>query len=216
MAKNQTPVKPVGSKTRQLPKGAMAAAELDKTKLKSEEQIAQENAQKIADEEANKTLVHDAMLNMVATLSTPVALSAPQGRRAGDTLSAKLGVPPEIAEKYAAELAELQAKFNIPATPVKAARGDKIVHNEITRPGAETICGKIWATADRLSKENKTIATIAMMQAAPEMAGIVIATLKTQYARWRKFNDIKGRLPTIATPAVHQPVGEYEGLKAAE
>lgn len=209
MTKNQTPAKPAG-KTHALPKGAMAAAELDKTKVKSEEEIAQANAQAIADAHANETLVHDAMQNMVATLSTPIV---PQGRRESDSLSAKLGVPPEIAEKYAAELKELQAKFNIPATVVKAVKSDKIVHNEITRPGVETTCGKIWATADRISKEAKTIATIAMLKASPDMLAVNEATLKTQYARWRKFNDIKGRLPTLAAPVVHQPVGEYEGMQ---
>jgi hypothetical protein len=105
---------------------------------------------------------------------------------------------------FEAEMAALKAKYGVTAeVKVKASKGDKIVQNGVTRPAASTLCGKIWAAADRISQRIHSVAPIALLREDPELKGVNDHTIKTQYAKWRAFNNVSGRLPRIQ--AVHQP-----------
>lgn len=122
-----------------------------------------------------------------------------------------VATPPAAMAGFKEELAALQAKFGVTAeVKVKPLKADKLQRNGITRPGADTKCGSIWAVADEISAKFHTIAAIAAIREDQRMAGIPEATIKTQYARWRQFNGVKGRLPTIH--AMHQVQGEYDGI----
>lgn len=123
-----------------------------------------------------------------------------------------IATPPAAMANFKQELAALQEKFGVTAeVKVKPLKADKLQRNGITRPGAETKCGSIWAVADEISATNHTIATIAAIRLDKRMEGIPEATIKTQYARWRQYNGVKGRLPTL--PAMHQQQGQYEALE---
>lgn len=138
-------------------------------------------------------------------------------------LTAEQQADAENKAKFEAELAELMAKHNITAPPIfvkagkaKAVRADKVAQNGITRPAATSLCGKIWATADAISEEMRGVCTISQLKNHAEIVGTNDHTIKTQYARWRAFNGISGRLPTV--PAVHQDVAPLpaEGEAAPE
>jgi hypothetical protein len=109
--------------------------------------------------------------------------------------------PPE----FLAEVAALAKKYNVatPAVTVKAPRANRIMQNNVTRPSPDSLCGKIWAAADKLSSEPGHFATIAVLKELPEIKGINDHTVKTQYARWRSFNGVKGRLPKIVAGDHH-------------
>jgi hypothetical protein len=175
-----------------------AAAKANLEKPKDDHNIAEE--QRVADRRADEQIKTDkknAMDFAVQQLTTPVAGSQPQ-----------LKTPNAATEQFKKELAELQAKHGIVAPPAKPARADKIQSNGVTRPGAETLCGKIWAAADEISRNIHGVASQALLKQHPATQGVNEHTIKTQYARWRAFNGISGRLPTIH--AVHQsPQGEY-------
>lgn len=131
-------------------------------------------------------------------------ISAPQ---------APVQTPQPALDKYQAELKVLQEKFGIKAAEPKVAanpRASRVKLNDVTRPADGTVTGKIWALADELSKASGTVATIAAIKGHVTMAGVNDHTIKTQYARWRAFNGVKGRLPKINS--VHQVQGEYEGI----
>ena len=114
-------------------------------------------------------------------------------------------------EEFKAKLAALQSEYGVTAkVVVRPARADKVQMNGVTRPAADTLCGKIWGTADEISAQTHGVAAIASVKEHPAMKGINDHTIKTQYAKWRKFNGVTGRLPRIH--AVHQVQGEYEGL----
>jgi hypothetical protein len=90
---------------------------------------------------------------------------------------------------------------------VKAARPEKQAKNGITRPASETTTGKIWDLADQISAKkaeaNPTaFCTIAELRSLPELKQTNEHTLKTQYARWRTYNGLKGRQD--AAPATPQ------------
>lgn len=63
--------------------------------------------------------------------------------------------------------------------------------NGIRRPKADTITGKLWGLFDKLSQDSGAPATIGDAMKSAE--GTAEATVRTQYARWRKFHGITGR-----------------------
>jgi hypothetical protein len=152
--------------------------------------------QKAADAEANKQVKADAFSAFVA-----------QGTGSGPALT----TPPAAMEAFQKDLDALKAKHGVQATvSVKPAKADKKMQNGIVRPGENTVCGKIWATADAISLQMHGVCAIAALKEHPETKDVNDATLKTQYAKWRKFNFVTGRLPKLH--AVHQVEGQYDGL----
>lgn len=79
---------------------------------------------------------------------------------------------------------------------VKAKQPEK---NGITQPKTGTTSAKIWAIAAKLS--GTATVEILKLLAACEKEGYNSATIKTQYARWKKFNGIKGRIANKAKVA---------------
>lgn len=124
------------------------------------------------------------------------ALTAEQQRRA--EFDVKMV---ELAKEYGIEAPQL--------IPTKQ-RAAKQQVNGITRPAAGTETGKVWDTADAISAQQAGHpAQIAQMKAHPAMKGMNDHTLKTQYARWRSYNGVKGRLQVVKPV---QAEGTYEGV----
>lgn len=200
MSKTQAATsKPAKAKTpskAQLAKGAKLFGE---AAMKEDEHQISEEQRKEERRAADKARSsQNAMSFAVQQLGVPVAPQA--------------ATPPQLTEEYKAELKKLQEKFGVQASTAKerAPKAEKVIANDTTRPAAETLCGKIWAAADELSKLSGTVATIAALKMHADTQGVNEHTIKTQYARWRKFNGIEGRLPKIQS--VHQTPGEYEGI----
>lgn len=71
--------------------------------------------------------------------------------------------------------------------------------NGVKRPSAGTFCANVWDLAQSMSHLSETgphirIATLSEVMKAAEARGINKFTARTQYARWRVFNGITGRL----------------------
>lgn len=66
--------------------------------------------------------------------------------------------------------------------------------NGITRPRPNTACGNAWALMDELSAKLSQPAPISIVLQGAEQRGLNYDTVKTQYARWKKFNGIEGRV----------------------
>lgn len=65
--------------------------------------------------------------------------------------------------------------------------------NGLKRPSTGSTCAIIWDTCDRITSETGHVCTSAELFNA--LQGYNECTLRTQYARWRQFNGITGRLP---------------------
>lgn len=154
--------------------------------------------QRKADRRADETVKADAMSQFVAqTLN-----------------NAPLTTPVDAKTAFERDLAELKAKHGITATvKVSAPKAAKVQQNGVTRPAADTLCGKVWATADAISLSTHGVCPIAALKEHADMKDVNEHTIKTQYAKWRTYNGITGRLPRIH--AVHQTPGEYPGIPAA-
>lgn len=65
--------------------------------------------------------------------------------------------------------------------------------NGLKRPSKGSTCCIIWDTCDKITSEKAATCTSAELFNA--LQGYNDCTLRTQYARWRQFNGITGRLP---------------------
>lgn len=71
---------------------------------------------------------------------------------------------------------------------------DRAKQNGVTRPSAGTTCAQVWMLADHMTSTLGTCARLsAVIEAAKEL-NINQFTARTQYACWRKFNGITGRV----------------------
>lgn len=68
------------------------------------------------------------------------------------------------------------------------------IQNDIRRPKAETRCGQIWNIVDKISAQMGQPAPVKYVLAEGVENGFDENTIKTQYARWRKFNGVTGRI----------------------
>ena len=75
----------------------------------------------------------------------------------------------------------------------KSVEQNRPEQNGLKRPSAGSTCAIIWDTCDRITNETEHTCTSAELFNA--LLGYNECTLRTQYARWRQFNGITGRLP---------------------
>lgn len=99
--------------------------------------------------------------------------------------------------------AEVKAKADAKAAAAAAKEASKMPEqNGVRRPKPEGACGKVWALADALSTQLGQPVPIAQLNAAATAQSINDSTIRTQYALWRKFHGIVGRVSLpVAPPA---------------
>lgn len=88
------------------------------------------------------------------------------------------------AEKEA-EKARLQAEKEASRMPEQ---------NGIRRPKADTLCGKAWAIFDDVSQNSGEPASIGASMEVSRAQGLNDGNVRAEYARWRKFHGITGRI----------------------
>ena len=71
--------------------------------------------------------------------------------------------------------------------------------NGVRRPKPETLCGQAWAIFDSVSQQNGEPASIGESMEISRAQGLNDGNVRAEYARWRKFHGITGR---IAAPKV--------------
>lgn len=105
------------------------------------------------------------------------------------------------AAAKAAKKAERDAAKAAKKAEAKAAKeaAKQPKQNDVRRPKHGTTTGKVWAIFDHLSHSTGAPALIG--DALKQATGIPEATVRTQYARWRKFHGITGRAVAPAPAA---------------
>ncbi len=111
---------------------------------------------------------------------------------------AKAAKDKEKADKEAAKVA---AK----ADAEKAKEASKMPdQNGVRRPKPDTLCGKAWAIFDQVSAKNQSTASIGESMDIARAQGLNEANVRAEYARWRKFYGVTGRV-AAPKPAVEVP-----------
>lgn len=93
----------------------------------------------------------------------------------------------KAAEKAAKEQAKLDAKAAREANRMPEQNG-------IRRPKPDTLCGKAWGIFDSVSQKNGAPASIGESMELAKADGLNEANVRAEYARWRKFHGITGRI----------------------
>lgn len=75
--------------------------------------------------------------------------------------------------------------------------------NGVRRPQPETSCGRAWALMDQISATLGQPAPISYVLNLAARHGLNEDTVKTQYARWKKFNGVTGRVPMPVPEALN-------------
>jgi hypothetical protein len=119
-------------------------------------------------------------------------------------LEAKAKADAEKAEKAAAKAASKPAKVVMPE------------QNGVRRPKPEGLCGQVWTLADNISRQMGQPVPIATLLEASKAAGLNEGNVRAEYARWRKFNGVSGRVVAPVTiPAVPQAADPAAGADPA-
>lgn len=91
------------------------------------------------------------------------------------------------ADKAAKEQAKTDAKAAKEAAKMPEQHG-------VRRPGPDGKCGKAWALMDSMSKSLGAPVAIADLLLAAKAAGMNDNMVRSNYAAWRKFNAVTGRV----------------------
>lgn len=124
------------------------------------------------------------------TAEQVAAKQAAAEKKAAEKAAAKAKKAEESAAKKAAKQAEKEAAKQQKAADKEASKLPE--QNGIRRPKANTITGGLWATYDSLSSAKGEPVSIG--EALKAAGSVNEATIRTQYARWRKFHGIVGRV----------------------
>lgn len=66
--------------------------------------------------------------------------------------------------------------------------------NGVRRPNPDGLCGQVWALADELSQKlGQAVPIKNLLDAASEL-GLNSSNVRTEYARWKKFHSLSGRI----------------------
>jgi hypothetical protein len=158
--------------------------------------------------ETNPSAVVDTEADKAAKAAKKAADQAERARVAAEKKAQKDAEKAEkLAKREADKAAKIQAKNDAKAAAEAAKQASKQPEqNGVRRPKPETTCGKCWAVYDRLAGERGGVAAIGDAKPELEAMGINDATIRTQYAHWRKFNGITGRVESVNKPVEAAPV----------
>lgn len=130
--------------------------------------------------------------------------AAKAAKAAAEKAEAKAKKEAEKATAKAKKEAEVLAKAEAKKAAAASKESTKMPEqNGVRRPKPEGACGKVWGLADTLSAQLGQPVPIAQLSAAATAQAINDSTIRTQYALWRKFHGIQGRVTLpVVVPAV--------------
>lgn len=129
------------------------------------------------------TTVPDASAALAAEKAAQAAAKAAEKEAAAAAKAA------QKAEKEAAAAAKKAEKEAAKAAAKAAPKEKQPEQNGITRPRADNVCGNLWAMYDDLFTATGAVPTMQVAIATASQLNINEHTIRTQYARWRKFNN---------------------------
>lgn len=120
-------------------------------------------------------------------------------KQAASDAAAKLAADAK-AKKEADKAAAEKAKADAKAAKEAAKQPER---NGVRRPKAEGLCGQAWTLFDSLSRGLGRPVPIADALAEGGKHNLNPGNMRTEYARWKKFNGISGQVAkTVVTPPV--------------
>ena len=137
------------------------------------------------------------------------AKDAEKAQKAAEKAAAKEQAKAEREAAKAAKAEEV-AKAKEAAKAAKEANRMPI-SNGIRRPKPETLCGQAWAIFDEVSAAKGSPSAIGECLPIAQERGLNPTNVRVEYARWRKFFGVTGR---IENPAAAEKKAAAEAAKA--
>lgn len=140
-------------------------------------------------------------------------------------VTAAEGLVAEV-EKHAKSFGEIRKAFREEEKIRKAAEAEAKKaasqmpeQNGVRRPRPDSLCGQAWALMDECSSRlQQPVPVSFVLQLAPGY-GLNEGNIKTEYARWKKFNAVDGRvdipLPEVLKDLLKEPVAQTEEASEA-
>ena len=175
--------------------------------LDAEAKAAAEKAEKDAADKAAKQKAKDE-----AKAKKEAEAAAKKEAKAKEKAEKEAKKAKEKAEKEAKKAEEKAAKEKAKADAEAAKAAAKMPEqNGVRRPKPETLCGKAWAIFDSVSAKNGSPASIKESLEVARTQNLNEGNVKAEYARWRKFYAISGRVaaPDAAKPVAPETTGEH-------
>lgn len=173
-----------------------AKAELKAKKEEEKRAAAAEKAAKKAEADAAKQAAKEAKAAAKAAKDAEAAAAKAQKEAEKQAkLEAAAALKAEKEAKKVAKIQEAEAR----KAAKEAARMPE--QNGVRRPKPETLCGQAWAVFDEVSGANGTPASITDALPIALQRGLNEGNVRTEYARWKKFFGLEGRiapLPKVA------------------
>ncbi len=139
--------------------------------------------------------------NAQAKAAKDAAKAEEKAKKEAEKLAAK-------EAKEAEKAAKAQEKIEAAAAAKAAKEANKMPEaNGVRRPKPETLCGQAWAVFDEVSAKNGAPASIKESLEIAKARGLNEGNVRVEYARWRKFFGITGR---IAAPGSEKGEGASE------
>ena len=114
----------------------------------------------------------------------------------------------EKADREAKKAAEKAAKEQAKADAKAAREANRMPEqNGIRRPKPDTLCGKAWGIFDSVSSNNGAPASIGESLELAKAESLNEANVRAEYARWRKFHGITGRIEAPKAEAPSEGAG---------
>lgn len=167
---------------------------------KTPEEIQAEKDAKLAQKEADKALkAQQAEEAKAQKLAEREAKKAEKEAEKEAKAKAKAEADAEKEALQAQKIAEKEAKEKAKEDAKAAKLAEKEAsrmpeQNGVRRPKPDTLCGQAWAIFDEQSAATGEPATIGASLEVARTKELNEANVRTEYARWRKFNGVSGRL----------------------
>ena len=118
------------------------------------------------------------------------------------------------AEREAAKAAKAEEAAKAKEAAKAAKEANRMpMQNGIRRPKPETLCGQAWAIFDEVSAAKGSPAAIGECLPIAIERGLNPTNVRVEYARWRKFYNVTGRIenPAAAEKKAAAKAAEQDG-----
>lgn len=179
---------------------------------KSDEQIAAEKAEHEAGEKAKAKAEKERVAAEKKAAKDKAAAEKAEAKAKADAEKkaaadqAKLDKEAEKAK--AAEEKRAAAEQKAKDREAKAAEKTKtplVSQRGVTQPREGSKTRQVWDIATKLSQEKGSPVAIAELMPVAKEAGLNDATVRTQYARWKDFHGVFGKVAATPAPANDTP-----------
>ena len=99
-----------------------------------------------------------------------------------------------VKEETTKKVKEAKKVEDTKAEVAKVEKPKMPAQNGVTRPRPDTLCGQVWGEADAMSQAKGSPVAVADLLVETDKLGLNPGNVRCEYAMWRKFHGVTGRI----------------------